>query len=164
MSAHGDDDRPVVRALGRGCVAVAIAVSLASVIASVMGYELAALALIVTLVVFTTGIGLLALAGPTRRASPTLPRWTPLTFGLIAAASGIAVPVLYAAGMAYGASWLEWDPELGSYIDNERPGGFLVIIAALTLSIVATAAAITSAVAAVLGLARHNRVRTASNG
>ncbi|NQX28997.1 hypothetical protein HQQ81_16740 [Microbacteriaceae bacterium VKM Ac-2854] len=159
-SAGHTSERPILRVLGRGFTVGAVAVGLAAVIAYGLGFELGILVLIGALGFFTAGIGLSAVAGPGRRPLRSRPSWTPVRLTGTAIGSALLVPLLYTAGMAYGASWLEWDPQLGTHFYNERPGGFIVIIAALTACVTAGAVAIASAAAAMVGFARRRSRRS----
>ncbi|WZH35549.1 MAG: hypothetical protein PIR02_12275 [Microbacterium enclense] len=43
------------------------------------------------------------------------------------------VPVLYAIAMFYGVETPVWDPYYSTYTYEERPGGFAVVVASLSL-------------------------------
>ncbi|PTL71221.1 hypothetical protein C1I63_18445 [Rathayibacter caricis DSM 15933] len=73
-------------------------------------------------------------------------RWSAPAVLVAAAAAVVLTPVVYWAGMAYGSSWLEWDPVHSTNVYVERPGGFAVLLAAL----VVCAALVLFAVAAAL--------------
>ncbi|MDY0914518.1 hypothetical protein [Rathayibacter festucae] len=53
---------------------------------------------------------------------------------LVAAVAAVVLaPVVYWAGTAYGSSWLEWDSVQSTNVYVERPGGFVVLLAALVV-------------------------------
>ncbi|MDO9396644.1 MAG: hypothetical protein Q7T71_08885, partial [Herbiconiux sp.] len=55
------------------------------------------------------------------------PRRRAVILMLFAVATALMIPAVYAGGLAYGASWLEWDEDHGTYFYAERPGGFAVV-------------------------------------
>lgn len=53
---------------------------------------------------------------------------------LVAALGALAlIPLIYWAGMAYGASWLERDAAHATNVYVERPGGFIVVLASFVI-------------------------------
>ncbi len=71
----------------------------------------------------------------------------------------LLVPVVYGGAMAYGASFLVWDEQYSTYFYDERPGGFVVIVAGLMASVVLTLLAVGAAIRAVVLLVRRSRSR-----
>jgi hypothetical protein len=65
---------------------------------------------------------------------------------LVAAGCAVAlIPVVYSAGLAYGASWLEWDAVHSTNVYVERPGGFVVVLVSLVVCVALALFALTTA-------------------
>jgi hypothetical protein len=137
------------RGVGLACLAVAAAILLGVGIASAAGAPPPGLVLVGASGPLLVGVALL-LGGRVRGS-----RTRPLV--LLAAALGalLLVPLVHSAGMAYGASWLEWDPVHATNVAVERPAGFAVLVASLVVCAALLAFAVVAALAAVVRAVRR---------
>jgi ABC-type phosphate transport system permease subunit len=83
----------------------------------------------------------------------------PLAWAGLSALLLLLVPVVYNGAMAYGAEFLVWDEQYSTYYYDERPGGFVVIVAGLLASVVLTLLAVGAAIRAGVLLVRRSRSR-----
>ncbi|MEV7769406.1 hypothetical protein [Microbacterium sp. NPDC086615] len=83
----------------------------------------------------------------------------PLAWAGLSALLLLLVPVVYNGAMAYGAEFLVWDEQYSTYYYDERPGGFVVIVAGLVASVVLILLAVGAALRAGVLFVRHARSR-----
>lgn len=156
----------VLQRWGIASVTAAVVIGLTSLTARTLGIDHGAFILVGSLGVLLFGASVLFLARSPWRATVGSRVRVLLWLALIAAISLLLLPAVYTAGMAYGGSWLEWDPVHRTHYYAERPGGFAVIVVALVLC---TALAMTAATSVALAIrtggpslrsARAERART----
>jgi hypothetical protein len=96
-----------------------------------------------------------AIAAPLARNAR--PRRRPVVLALVAVTAALLVPLVYSGGLAYGASWLEWDDTHATYYYAERPGGFVVLALSWLLVLLLASAALLLAALAIIDATRRRR-------
>lgn len=141
------------RVVGLACLVIAAAVLLGIGIASATGSPPPGLVLVGAGGPLLVGVGLL-LVGRRRGSRPR-----PLVLLVAALGALLLVPLVYSAGMAYSAPWLEWDPVHATNVAVERPAGFAVLVASLVVCAALLASAVVTTLAAVGGAVRAGAVQ-----
>lgn len=80
-----------------------------------------------------------------------------MALALFAVAAALLIPLVYSGGLAYGASWLEWDDTHATYYYSERPGGFVVLASSWLLMFLLASAALFLTALAIVDATRRRR-------
>jgi hypothetical protein len=143
---HGSMSSPL-RTAGNTAVAIAAVIASLAGLASTAGVDTLGLVFVAASGLLLAGAALRLIGDRWFTLRPTESRRSRKLRMLVAGLGALAlVPIIYSAGTAYGASWLEWDALHATNVYAERPGGFAVLLVSLAICAALTFFAIATAV------------------